>query len=121
MARGRGAQGEPAGESRRDRTPADGRRDGPVDDAATFLAIKAGTAIGSGILGFVAGMATVVPLAGFGLALGLGFGGFVIPAFVIGMRGRKRREELRALPDALDLLAVSVEAGLGFDGAITRS
>jgi tight adherence protein C len=40
---------------------------------------------------------------------------------VVGMRARKRREELRAqLPDALDLLAVSVEAGLGFDGAIAK-
>ena len=87
----------------------------------TFLAIKAGTAIGGGILGLVAGTAAAGPLAGFGLALGLAFGGFMIPSFVIGMRGRKRREELRAqLPDALDLLAVSVEAGLGFDGAIAK-
>ena len=87
----------------------------------TFLAIKAGSAIGGGIFGFVIGTALAGPLAGFGLAFGLGFGGFVIPGFVIGMRGRKRREELRTqLPDALDLLAVSVEAGLGFDGAVAK-
>jgi tight adherence protein C len=36
-------------------------------------------------------------------------------------RIRNRREAVRIdLPDALDLLAVSVEAGLGFDGAITK-
>jgi tight adherence protein C len=87
----------------------------------TFLAIKAASAIGGGVFGFVVGTAIAGPLAGFAFALGLGFGGFVIPGFVIGMRGRKRREELRAqLPDALDLLAVSVEAGLGFDGAIAK-
>ena len=35
--------------------------------------------------------------------------------------GEGRREKIRAdLPDALDLLAVSVEAGLGFDGAIAK-
>ena len=34
---------------------------------------------------------------------------------------RRRREGIKAeLPDALDLLAVSVEAGLGFDGAIAK-
>src|SRR5436190_1141743 len=36
------------------------------------------------------------------------------------LRIRERRERIRSeLPDALDLLAVSVEAGLGLDGAIT--
>ena len=51
----------------------------------------------------------------------LGFGGFIIPGFVVGMKGRSRREAIRAeLPDALDLLAVSVEAGLGFDGAVAK-
>ncbi len=37
------------------------------------------------------------------------------------MRVRSRRDAVRAqLPDALDLLAVSVEAGLGLDGALTK-
>ena len=43
--------------------------------------------------------------------------------FGTGLRAqlKRRREKIRAdLPDALDLLAVSVEAGLGFDGAIAK-
>jgi tight adherence protein C len=53
-------------------------------------------------------------------ALGGAFG-FIAPGFVVSVKGRKRREELKAqLPDALDLLAVSVEAGLGFDGAVDK-
>jgi tight adherence protein C len=54
-------------------------------------------------------------------ALALGGTAFMIPDIVVGSRARRRREQIRAqLPDALDLLAVSVEAGLGFDGAITK-
>jgi tight adherence protein C len=48
-------------------------------------------------------------------------GGFMLPDFALSMKARARREKVRAeLPDALDLLAVSVEAGLGFDGAISK-
>ena len=51
----------------------------------------------------------------------LAVAGFRIPDYVLSSRIRGRREAVRAdLPDALDLLAVSVEAGLGFDGAVTK-
>ena len=40
---------------------------------------------------------------------------------ILSARIKSRRDAVRSdLPDALDLLAVSVEAGLGFDGAITK-
>src|SRR5207244_4292603 len=47
--------------------------------------------------------------------------GFFFPDVFLTFKIRARREAIRAqLPDALDLLAVSVEAGLGFDGAVTK-
>src|SRR4029453_19380810 len=68
-----------------------------------FLAMKGGGALIGGIVGFTLGTGAAGPVAGFLFAFGLGFGGFVIPGFIVGMRGRKRRELLRAqLPDALD-------------------
>src|SRR5207302_1240536 len=58
---------------------------------------------------------------GFLLTLGGAFVGFVMPDFVLSAKARGRREQVRSeLPDALDLLAVSVEAGLGFDGAVSK-
>ncbi len=52
----------------------------------------------------------------------LGFGccaGWILPKFFLAKRVKKRMEVLRlSLPDALDLLVVSVEAGLGLDQAI---
>ena len=51
----------------------------------------------------------------------LGVGGFIAPDYFVSLKAKGRREKIRAdLPDALDLLAVSVEAGLGFDGAIAK-
>jgi tight adherence protein C len=86
-----------------------------------FLAAKAAAGIGGLVLGMVVGGAGV---GGAGILLFgamLGGVGFLAPDFVVGMRARKRRDGIRAeLPDALDLLAVSVEAGLGFDGAISK-
>jgi tight adherence protein C len=47
--------------------------------------------------------------------------GYIVPGYFVGTRSRRRRDEVQAaLPDALDLLAVSVEAGLGFDAAISK-
>jgi tight adherence protein C len=87
----------------------------------SFLASKAVFAI-LGFLGgtFLGGLAGNSSL-GILLALFFLFIGFMLPDMFISFKARGRREEIRAeLPDALDLLAVSVEAGLGFDAAIAK-
>jgi tight adherence protein C len=52
----------------------------------------------------------------------MGFGcmtGWILPKMVLEKKVKKRQETVRlSLPDALDLLVVSVEAGLGLDQAI---
>jgi tight adherence protein C len=54
-------------------------------------------------------------------ALLTGYACFVVPGFVLSRRATARRQRVaNALPDALDLLAVTVEAGLGLYGAIAR-
>lgn len=53
------------------------------------------------------------------LVLSSAMAGWVLPKFFLGKKVRKRQEILRlSLPDALDMLVVSVEAGLGLDQAI---
>lgn len=52
---------------------------------------------------------------------GAGAFGFVLPNLLLYNAGEKREALMqRALPDALDLLTVSVEAGLGFDAAVMK-
>jgi tight adherence protein C len=47
--------------------------------------------------------------------------GFLGPDYALTLKARGRKEKIRAdLPDALDLLAVSVEAGLGFDASLAK-
>ncbi|SED34973.1 tight adherence protein C [Nocardioides exalbidus] len=47
--------------------------------------------------------------------------GYLMPNILLYNAGQKREKLMRnALPDALDLLTVSVEAGLGFDAAVDR-
>jgi tight adherence protein C len=86
-------------------------------------------------------LATKALLAGLGVPIGVSLGatagkavggvllfalmfaaiGFFLPDALVTMRARGRKDGIRAeLPDALDLLAVSVEAGMGFDGAIQK-
>lgn len=54
---------------------------------------------------------------------GLAFGimGYLIPEVWLNSKVRTRKSEIQQeLPDVLDLLTVSVEAGLGFDSAISK-
>lgn len=47
--------------------------------------------------------------------------GWMIPSFVLGKLVTRRQEKLRlSLPDALDLLVICVEAGMGLDQAIQK-
>jgi len=86
-----------------------------------FLAAKAAVGIGGLVLGMLLGGAFSGGPGVLIFGIVLGGIGFLAPDFVVGLRARKRRDQIRTqLPDALDLLAVSVEAGLGFDGAISK-
>lgn len=87
---------------------------------AQFLALKAGLGLGGVVFAIVLGAATA-PVAGIVLAPVFGAFGFLAPETGLTLAIRSRRERIRSeLPDALDLLAVSVEAGLGLDGAVTK-
>ena len=87
-----------------------------------YLAMKAGL----GGLFVCFGLFTVMTGAMapmFGLLIGMGGGaiGFIAPDFVINSRVRGRKSVMRSeLPNVLDLLCVSVEAGLGFDQALVK-
>jgi len=59
------------------------------------------------------------PVMKMGLMFSGAGAGWILPRFFLQKRVAKRQEVLRlSLPDALDLLVVSVEAGLGLDMAI---
>jgi tight adherence protein C len=52
---------------------------------------------------------------------GAAFGGFFLPHIMLATRVTRRQKEIRkAMPDALDLLTICVEAGLGFDAAMSK-
>lgn len=87
-----------------------------------FLGLKAVVALGVGgvlflVLGLLLGN---LPLGFVGAGVGAVIG-FMAPDFWLSRRIKKRRKAiLRAVPDALDLLTISVKAGLGFDGALGK-
>jgi tight adherence protein C len=86
----------------------------------TFLAFKGGGGIAGAVLGLMLGL-SVGPFGTLMFAAIFAAGGFLLPDFWLSSSARRRKERVRAdLPDALDLLAVSVEAGLGFDGAVGK-
>lgn len=73
------------------------------------------------VIGFVG------PIYGMGMTKGLLFGilaaivGYMMPTFVVARRIKLRQKQIEnGLPDALDLLIVCLEAGLGIDQAIVK-
>ncbi len=87
---------------------------------AAFLAMRAGFGLGGLIFGLVL-MSSTTAQTGFLFMVVFTVVGFFGPSYMLTLRARRRQNAVSAdLPDALDLLAVSVEAGLGFDGAISK-
>src|SRR6266545_2874908 len=86
-----------------------------------FLGVKAFAGIVFGgvlfLLLTIFGQPLLAMLCGGGGALV----GFVLPdMYLRQLTGRRQHELQRVMPDALDLLCVSVQAGLGFDAALAR-
>lgn len=91
-------------------------------DVDRLLAIKVlggvcGTLLGTGLVGlvhpgYVRGvvLATIIALAGF----------FAPDLWLHNTIATRKKELAKALPDTLDLLTISVEAGLGFDAALSK-
>jgi tight adherence protein C len=84
------------------------------------FAVKGLALILFGIFGLVIGGGPL-KLQGLGLAAGLGLAGFFVPDVLLYNGGLKRQQKIqKAVPDTVDLLSVSMKAGLGFDGAVGR-
>lgn len=87
-----------------------------------FYVMKYAVAAGFALLFWMLGEAmsksmtqsTFIAIAGLAM-------GWYFPDLYLNSKGSERKREIeRALPDVLDLLTVSVEAGLGFDSALMR-
>jgi tight adherence protein C len=72
-----------------------------------------------GALGALAGLRSpelLIVAGGLGAVIG-----FFLPDLLLRNSGQKRQQKIpRALPDALDMLTICVEAGLGFDAALAQ-
>jgi tight adherence protein C len=92
-------------------------------DAATLLAIRFIFAVVLGGLAVVA-FAGSTSWSSSDKAMFIGgatIGGFYLPHIMLTTKITRRQKEIRnAMPDALDLLTICVEAGLGFDAAMAK-
>ena len=98
------------------------QRRGNVVAAAVFLALKMSMAIGGAMIGAGVGLTSWgLSQHGFtSIVIGGGLG-FYLPEIVLYIIRKGRQEKIfLSLPDALDLLVVCVEAGLGLDAGLRR-
>lgn len=91
-------------------------------DAPMFFALRF---VGAGVFTvlFIFGASALKQslVIGAGAALVGGILGYIFPDLWVSQETKKRQLEIRkAMPDALDLLTICVEAGLGFDAAMSN-
>ncbi|WP_372698882.1 type II secretion system F family protein [Arthrobacter sp. JSM 101049] len=85
-----------------------------------LLALKPGLALCGAVIAvlFALNPAPIMKL----LAVGLFVVSYFLPDLLLVSQGQKRQQELQLeLPNTLDQMLISVEAGLGFEGAVARA
>lgn len=89
---------------------------------AIFVGIRAIAAAGLGVVAFLGVTAMRAELAlGLMLVSSAVLVGWLLPMFILKRKVKRRQKEFRrTLPDALDLMVVCVEAGLGLNQALVR-
>ena len=93
----------------------------PKWDVDRIIAFKVLGLFSGLVLGLLIGALLGGPLPAVGLAAGGALLGYYAPNLVLYQKAYNRSEQIRKdLPDALDLLTISVEAGLAFDAAVSQ-
>jgi tight adherence protein C len=85
------------------------------------IVVFSGIRVGVALMAFALLATPLIVRPNLLLALAVCLVGYVVPGMVLARVAKRRQHRIRlGLPDALDLLVVSVEAGLGLDQAILR-
>ena len=85
------------------------------------LTVFFGIRLGAAIVLFVVLSSPLIPQSNLVIALAGAAFGYLLPSMALARVAKRRQHRIRlSLPDALDLLVVSVEAGLGLDQALQR-
>lgn len=88
--------------------------------ASKVAASKVVTALGGGILGLMFASRAGVGATALVIVVIFTWMGAIVPNLILMGRATKRQTEIRrALPDTMDLLSITVEAGLGLEAAIS--
>lgn len=91
-------------------------------DADRFFAAQIMCCVGASVMVFALGViggASAGPVVFVALVVGI-FGFLAPDMWLRGKRRAHKKAVIRQLPDMLDMLTISVEAGLGFDQALTK-
>ena len=90
-------------------------------DATTFLGLRIGATVAFTVLSFLLFVVLTRQQNGLLYVIGGAALGYFLPSLWLKGKVSRRQEEIvKALPDALDLLTICVEAGLGFDAAMGK-